>query len=375
MEAINPLPIQDPLTRDAPPDGLGRHRPGRGALWAKVQGMEATLRFLESHPQVTAGRRLQLGQLIERLAQARKCIAGRRFFQSNDDMCLGLVHELEADLLLIMPLDMLGMEAQRVEEQFRRNIDDPIARATWLGSRKRPGPLRVTAQWMIQKAGRVEGLGTEETAQLLSARHVLRNALRMVNEHADLHTRQLSFALQIRIWSCVLLVLMFLGSLLLQEGLWLRNGGEARAELLSLVILGAAGAIVANMLSETPVLVSSGPLWRHVAYYLLVRPSLGAFAAFLFYLLARSQLLFGFEVGNGDVQQGQPPIRIALGGAQAIDYAYALISIAVGFSAEKLLGATMDGVLGRLFSVAEQSVTSTRVPSAGGTGPRVSDDS
>ncbi len=365
METINPPTFEDPLSGLSAPVRLGRRHAGRGALWAKLQGMEASLHFLERHPQTTPEVRSQSRQLRERLGQASEYLAGARhglFF--HPDVFLGVVQEVAADMLLLMPVDMLAVEARGVEEQFHRNIHDPIARATWLGSDEKPGPLREATQWVAQRSVQTEGLGAEETSRLLQARHVLRNALRMVNEHSDMHSRQLSFALLIRIWSCVLLLGMFLVSVMVDRSLWLENNGEAKTELLGLSLLGAAGAIVANMISETPMLVSSGPLWRHVVYYLFVRPALGAFAAFLFYLLERSQLLFGFTAGNGDAtQQGHPPIRIVLGGAQAIEYAYALISIAVGFSAEKLLGATMDRVLGRLFSMADKSVSSPSVPS------------
>ncbi|WP_164000260.1 hypothetical protein [Pyxidicoccus caerfyrddinensis] len=171
--------------------------------------------------------------------------------------------------------------------------------------------------------------------------------------------------------SGALLVLLFVAAFFFNLDVWLPPPQGALTPavlrlplpLVSLVLLGAGGAIVANMTSDPPVLAARGPVWRQFFYYLFVRPAIGAFAAFLFYLLARSGLLFSIESATGQTSAAQPPaIRIVLGNLRAVDYAYAIVSIAVGFSADRVLGSTMDQVLNRLFRMADKSLQSPDVP-------------
>lgn len=149
---------------------------------------------------------------------------------------------------------------------------------------------------------------------------------------------------------------------------------------LSLILLGAGGAITANMLSDRPVLVMRGPFWRQFVYYLFVKPSIGAVAAFLFYLLAISQLFFSIEAATPlvgplnplqDSGQLQPALRIVLGNNEALVCTYAILIIAVGFSAERFLSPIMDRVMNKLFIMAEKTEASSGTPAPGTPAPGV----
>jgi hypothetical protein len=131
--------------------------------------------------------------------------------------------------------------------------------------------------------------------------------------------------------------------------------------IMALNLLGAAGAIVANLLSERPVNSGGGPKWGQFAYYLFIKPYIGAFAAFLFYLLAQSQLLFSIGTSSST---SRAPIHIVLGGELSMVCAYVVFFIAAGFSAEKFLGSAMDRVLNRLFKMADKTESSPDVPPA-----------
>lgn len=348
-----------------PSELRGRRRvAGKGLQWAKLQRMEATLSLLQKRLQSSPQELASIDNLLERLEMARSSI------RVNSTLFWSIVHEVSADMLLVMPADMLAAEAMDVEHQFRQNIVNPEARVTWLGKDERSGPLPEAVRQVAALAREPAPQGTGSEAQLYQARYVLRGALRLVNENTDLAFQRLNLTMLIRGLSGILLITLFVLAFLFNRAVWLvppDEGGEALwkslARLLSLVMLGAGGAIVANMLSELPALVVNGPRWRQYLFYLFVRPSLGAFAAFLFYLLARSKLLFSIEDSQGGFNPSLPPaIRIMLSTREAVGFAYALISLAVGFSAERILGSTMDQVLNKLFTKAEKTVPTPSAP-------------
>lgn len=370
-----------------------RHRSGR--RWTKLRSLESTLSFLEDQyqqgprvPQVES----VIKNLRERLKQAEAWLESRRWrprLPLDNCQFWGLIHGVAADLLLILPLDMLATEALMVEENFRRNIQEPIARATWLGNDEKSGPLCLAVRDVTALSYRVEGLGPEEELKLRHARQVLRSALRQVLRHSDRYFLQLDLTMMIRSLSgsmlVLLLVLTLVGHLPAQfAGLILKSPIElpwkgSAMSTLSLILLGAGGAITANMLSDRPVLVMRGPFWRQFVYYLFVKPSIGAVAAFLFYLLAVSQLFFSIETAPpmaGPLQplqgagQLQPALRIVLGNNEALVCTYAILIIAVGFSAERFLSPIMDRVMNKLFVLAERTEPSPGAPVPGTSAPR-----
>ncbi|WP_375766227.1 hypothetical protein NR798_31615 [Archangium gephyra] len=361
------------------------HRTGK--RWAKLRSLESTLRFLEEQQegQTTLQARSVIKNLRERLKQAESWLESRRWrphFPLENCQFWELIHGIAADLLLLLPLDMLATEALMVEENFRRNIHEPIARATWLGADDKPGPLCNAVRCVRELSHRVEGLKPDEELKLRHARQVLRSAQRQVLRHSDRYFLQLDLTMMIRTLSGALLVLLFIltlvGHLPAQfAGLILKNPIELpwkgpAMSTLSLILLGAGGAITANMLSDKPVLVMRGPFWRQFVYYLFVKPSIGAVAAFLFYLLAVSQLFFSIETATpvvGPLLQGpgqlQPALRIVLGNNEALVCTYAILIIAVGFSAERFLSPIMDRVMNKLFITAEKTESSPGTPAPG----------
>ncbi|WPB80794.1 hypothetical protein KYC5002_16860 [Archangium violaceum] len=361
-----------------------RHRNGK--RWAKLRSMESTLNFLEE--QQEAQRIPNVGSVIknlrERLKQAEAWLESRRWKpRLPPDNCQfwELVHGITADLLLILPLDMLATEALMVEENFRRNIREPIARATWLGNDEKSGPLCTAVRYVMEFAYRVEPPSPEGELKLRHARQILRSALRQVHRHSDRYFLQLDLTMMIRSLSGTVLVLMFVlmlvgelpaqfARLILRSPIELPWKGPAMSTL-SLVLLGAGGAITANMLSERPVLVMRGPVWKQFVYYLFVKPSIGAVAAFLFYLLAISQLFFSIETATASVSPLnplqdtaglQPALRIVLGNNEALVCTYAILIIAVGFSAERFLSPVMDRVMNKLFIMADKTEPSPGTP-------------
>ncbi len=369
------------VTRVAKPIPNGIH-------WTKIQNLQCTLNFLESRPNVSQEVLGTIRQYREYLEEASHCLQKRRGTWSalDNPRFWGLVHRVHEGLLLIMPLDMLASEALSVESHFRRNIREPIAAATWLGHDGKSGPL-CQAIRVICKAAE-EGSKPFGEPRLDHARQVLRSALNVVNKHSDRYFRQLALTMWVRSTSGVLLVLLFILSVALQlprefyQFIVGVQGGSPEEtsvlKVLSFILLGAGGAIAANMLSEEPVATTKGPVWRQFVYYLFIKPSMGALVAFVFYLLSISQLFFSIESRPSPLHQGagqavqqtqlrsEPPVQIVLGSDKALVCTYALVFIAVGFSAERRLGPVMDNVLNRLVVMAEKhegpDVTATTVP-------------
>jgi hypothetical protein len=371
-----------------------RPHPRGGKRWAKLRSLESTLSFLEEQQEVQHNpqARSVIKNLRERLKQAEGWLEARRWrprLPLDNCQFWELIHGISADLLLLLPIDMLATEALMVEENFRRNIHEPIARATWLGSDEKSGPLCTAVRCITELVYRVEALKPEEELKLRHARQVLRSALRLVLRHSDRYFLQLDLTMMIRTLSGTMLVLLFVlilvgglpaqfAGLILKSPIELPWRGSAMS-ILSLILLGAGGAITANMLSDRPVLVMRGPFWRQFVYYLFVKPSIGAVAAFLFYLLAVSQLFFSIETATplagplAPLQAPgglQPALRIVLGNNEALVCTYAILIIAVGFSAERFLSPIMDRVMNKLFITAERTEAAPGTPTLGTTAPR-----
>jgi len=341
---------------------------GDRRLAAKLQSLESTLGFLENRQKVfpaSAEEGFWLEQLRGRLKLAKSLLdkPHKQSLFSDDPTLRELIHGMDADMLLLLPTDLLAAEALKLEEQFRRNIQESSVRAAWLGPDEKSGLLCQAVQQLVRLFVQSPLLTPDEGLSLRHVRLILQGALRVVSEHADLHDRQFAFTTLLRSSSGGLLLLLFFLAWafelpmrfaeLLGDDTPLSSG----LGFLALALIGAGGAIAGNMFSDEPPLALSKSGVQEFVYYLFVRPSLGAFAAFLFYLLAQSGFLISIESTAGGSSAGpQSAIRVMVGDApQAKACAYALIAIAVGFSAEKLLGPMMDKVLGRLFSQLERT--------------------
>ncbi|MBZ4329472.1 hypothetical protein NR800_10715 [Corallococcus interemptor] len=132
--------------------------------------------------------------------------------------------------------------------------------------------------------------------------------------------------------SAVMLVFIF-GIALGRYQSYFRDINEGSILLFSL--LGAGGAIISNMMTKDPFILSVGPTTRYFVYYLFAKPVLGGFTAAFIYLLVKS----------GDFL-AKPPSPFLMG----------CIAVAAGFSGDRLLGATMDKVMANLFKSSEKAL-------------------
>ena len=194
-----------------------------------------------------------------------------------------LMHRIDEDLLLLVPEDRLAAEALHIKAMFQRNITDATTKAVWESR-------------LSQIVGQLNPVPPQppQTAAIDDAsRHVLRGALRLVNEATDSGFRIFAITTYIQLFSAALLVATFaLGFLIYREhGDLMSNPADPLPTGLVL-LLGAAGAIVANMTSDSPSLVPAGQVRISLLYYLIVTPAIGAITALLLLAVDHSQLLF-----------------------------------------------------------------------------------
>lgn len=329
---------------------LQRHfNPAREVLWAKIAGLEQNLRMLREGPAEV------LQACWANLTAARACIDKR---WGHSHLAWRFLHRVDEDLLLVLPAAQLQARALDVKAELELSVTDPTVRGEWLGNGKDPGRL-------------AEVLGRLSTASAdgvrLADRYLLREVLRIVNDAVDRGFWVLSMNVLVTVWSASLL-----GALMLLLGaLWRFTsmprleslGGTAPARDLALVVvLGAMGAYVGNLLTRKDFLfVQGGPFLRYMLHTLLTKPILGAFAACFVYVFARSGTVF--TAGADTATKAAQGIAIAIP-AGATGYVYTLLALACGFAADKVLGDMIGAVLRRLEQKAEKSTQAEPTPTS-----------
>ncbi|GMU05454.1 hypothetical protein [Corallococcus caeni] len=247
-----------------------------------------------------------LQQCIQRLTQAQKSID--RWWRQP--FCFWqLVHEVDAMVLRILPESMLKERALSIRERFDRKVKDPTQK-------------RLYEEVLFLR----DPVSTHD-------RDMLAGALRLINEQVDKGFWMLAMNTIIQVMSAVMLVLIVGVAL---RFYWNYFNYDSKGNILLFILLGAAGAIISNMTTKDPFILSVGPTTRYFVYYLFAKPALGGFAAAFFYLLVRS----------GSEYVTQWPSNLLLG----------CIALAAGFSGDRFLGATMDKVMLNLFKSSEKTL-------------------
>jgi hypothetical protein len=327
-------------------------------LRAKLERDEFLLEIARKRDELTAEEHLIIKLCQQQLDKARECITRMR---RQPFLFWELVHQVDEMLLLVLPRDLLLTEMLEIQERFERKVKDPFLRQFWLGTKDIPGLLREAVErisgsppWRRDEAS----LSWPEAARchLYEDRRVLQAALRILNKQVDSGFWQLSKDVSIQVVSGLLLLGLFALTLLFPSGRDFFLRGEAeRLPLLFLILLGAGGAILSNMLTKGSFIVSIGATSRYFVYYVLVKPIVGAFAALFFYLLERSTLLFA--VVRRTAESSTSVFQIVVDSVTAEAFVLAVLAVAAGFSAERLLGATIDKVLCRIFKQSEKEAS------------------
>lgn len=316
-------------------------------LWDQLEDNVSMLqlcagRLHASHP-LRLDEELVLQQCLRRLKMAHDCIDRRwkqpfRFWQ--------LVHEVDALLLLILPEELLKVRALSVRERFERKVKDPIQRKAF----EKPLMLDGCVEPLDVERPRTGGSPAQTppaASERIPDRYILYGAMRLINKQVDEGFWQLATNVAIQSMSAVLLVLLFGVTLWRYEDFFSSADGSSGGNILLFVLLGAGGAVISNMLARESFIISMGPAARYFIYYLFAKPVLGGFSAAFFYLLVQSRWFVEFT--------GTP-------------FAIAIIAMSAGFFGDRLLGSTMDKVMGNLLKASEK----VPIRATGAAAPRAS---
>jgi hypothetical protein len=327
-------------------------------LWGKLEGDAAQVAMSAHRPGLTEQERFILDQCCQKLTLAKECIdrTFKRPFSFWE-----LVHEVDALLLLVLPVEMLATQSLAVQQRFEQKVTNPVLRELWLGTEQAPGPLREAVQLLrsqlkpTEDPGSPQGLTGERLAR---CRYILHGALSVMDAQRDKRFWQLSLNVSIQILSAILLLVLFgLALLAFDQTLLSDNLTKHQPDALVLFALcGMGGAVLSNMLSKERFVVSTGATVRYFFYYLFVKPLIGGFAALFLILLEQSGLLLSVVVTHGTTapNPSQALVQIVVSSEAAAFFARAVLSVAVGFSADRMLSSMMDSVLGRLFRESER---------------------
>jgi hypothetical protein len=332
-------------------------------VWVELERTAARVALLRGRTGWTAEQLAVLEQCDQKLDLARAQLdrTPRCSFSFWE-----LIHQIDALLVKVEPLEALVPIALKARADMERLVRDAGLRQAWLGTGEKPGPLPLLIERIAprRESGQVVSaapLTEQEEAEL---RAHLQGALKLVNRQRDTGFWQLGTNVSIYLLSAVLLLLLGAGT-----QLWVMLEPQASAERIGIVaMLGAAGAVIANMLVKEPFVASVGPTTRYFVYNLFAKPVLGAFSAIAFILLERSGMIFQIVAGGGP---GSAPVRIEVGElAGARRAALALIAITAGFFAEKAFRPLMDQVMRKLFAGSERYMTAEDPAKGAESGPR-----
>ncbi len=224
---------------------------------------------------------------------------------------------------------------------------------------------------------------------LENARHLFKNIHRAVNSIMDDSFWDLWAKKMIALFYTILLIILSAWFLYLMSA----NGCLTVTKIL---LLGAMGGLMSGIITGERETLPKGHFWAPTAYYLLVRPALGALAALITFWMLESQFLVkivpplneevkGFScistsksippivsTGSSPATAQSPALQTDHKGKGPVDlsmvtltakegkqnYLYLLVLIFAGFSGDKLLKTIADKVTAKLIAQAGKTTES-----------------
>ncbi|MDD5434544.1 MAG: hypothetical protein PH343_03855, partial [Nitrospira sp.] len=275
-----------------------------------------------------------------------------------------LVHRNDEDSILLIPEAELLSSAVDVKTSFDLNIKDDGLRIEWLGKEGEKGKLLTAMDKIINRPdtplpATPNGL-LNGTREIEESRYIINEATKIINERMDHSFWILSLnnlvgvlsSFLLAFWMVIFYILCYPKQLV----------GLAVFPLKEIVIpvsiLGLMGAYVSNIITREDFLFIKGPFWRYMIHHIISKPILAAFAAVFICALEKSKLIFSItpvtEAGQTIATGVQQIISINVPAGSA-GYVYAILAIASGFSADKLMRGMIDRVLKRLEANAEKT--------------------
>ena len=261
-----------------------------------------------------------------------------------------LLHRVDECFVLLCNDEELYSLAIDVKVSFDLNIREEKVRAAWIGDK---GVFR---DIMEQFEGK-----DKNNVPADRCRRLISDALKLINEKMDQSYWQLSMNTITSVLSGLFLAVFLLIALIWQPCHstnsinHIKNLGEGcfADTFVTLIALGLMGAYLSNLMTKENFLyVRGGPFLRCLLHNLFSKPVMSAFAAVFMFGLEKTKLIF--SIGAQATSARPEIISINVNDAYR-GYAYAVLAIVSGFSADKVLRSMFDKVLKKLEQEAEKT--------------------
>lgn len=319
--------------------------PANERLWGKIKDVEENLLLLEKKG-LKAYQEDILLRCRNYLEYAKAHMENKWWRGSHPHLIWGFLHRVDENIVLLIPDSELYGRAMDVKTNFDLNIKEEKIRTAWMGDKG-------------QLTEAIKDIKNDHITE--KNRHIVKEALRVVNEQMDRTFWMLSMNTMTSVLSGTLL------------GLWMfyfwhagftsdmgKLGLYPKEAYIPLAILGLMGAYLSNLVTkENFLFVRGGPFWRYLFHHLISKPILSSFTAVFIYLIEKSKLIFSISPVYTEKKEaaGQALSQIIVinVSSDAIGYVYAILALASGFAADKVLRNTIDRVLKRLEEKAEKT--------------------
>lgn len=362
--------------------------PAEEGLWTKFLEVNKYLDVLEKQ-ELTNFQREIINKCRERMKDAKDSIdVGNIWWtwipfatlrRKNYKIFWELVHRTDEDIILLIPEAELLSRVVDVKTSFDLNIKDESLREEWLGKGGEKGKLLMVMDSVIKNSGFLSPSINNENASspsgsrgsdhdgllngskmLVASRYIIKEAMKIINERMDHSFWILSLNNMVGVLSSFLLAFWMFIFYIIGYSTQLIGLADFALEdvIIPVSILGLMGAYVSNIITREDFLFIKGPFWRYLIHHIITKPVLAAFAAVFICVLEKSKLIFSITPVTKTDQ------TIATGIQQVISinvpadydgYVYAILAIAAGFSADKLIRVMIDRVLRRLEENAEKT--------------------
>lgn len=264
-----------------------------------------------------------------------------------------LLHRVDENLILLIKEQELYSKAIDVKTSFDLNIKEKKVREEWIGAEGQEGKFKAVLEEI--KNGQHISLN----------RHMIRDALKLVNEQMDRTFWKLSINTLTSVFSAMMLgILMLVAAIILPGDAIVSLGkGGLNNHFKTLAILGLMGAYLSNLMTKEDFLyIRGGPFGRYFLHNLFSKPLMSAFATIFIFILEKSKLIFSINTvpGAQSAPAASPDTTMAQlisinVSQEGVGYAYAVIAVVSGFAADKILRNMIDTVLKRLAQKAEKT--------------------
>ncbi len=336
------------------PGALSFMNPATERLLSKLTDLEETLKLLKEQHRDDEHAKIIIDTCETYLNKARDYLGQRGWGWScpfsgrkHPHLVWELLHRVDECFILLLKKEELVSRAITLKTSFDLNIKEEKVRKEWVGEEGKEGRFKK----IIDELEKGENLEANTI--------VLRDALKIVNEQMDRTFWQLSMNTLTSVWSGTFLaVLMAIAWYANPWGLiCLLKGQNLCENYLILIILGLMGAYLSNLITKEDFLyVRGGPFWRYFLHNLFAKPVTSAFAAVFIFFIEKSRLIFSISPQENGTEGSKVSEIITFNvSPDSTGYVYAVLAIASGFAAEKILRSTIDGVLKKLEQKAEKS--------------------